>query len=100
MMDDSRHWCLAIVYHALGRQPEAELELQMLKARGWGEARAVSFAILYAQWGERRAALDWLAIAERTHASPLANLKVTWLLDPLRGEPAFQALEKRLNFPP
>jgi serine/threonine-protein kinase len=100
MADDTRHYCLAIVFNALGRLPEAQSELQALKSLGWGEARAVSFAMLYAQWGDKRAALDWLATAERTRAWPLANLKVEWLLDPVRGEPEFQALEKRLNFPP
>ena len=58
------------------------------------------YAYVYAQWGDTRAALDWLATAERTRASALQNLKVRWFLDPIRNEPEFKALESRLNFPP
>jgi hypothetical protein len=53
-----------------------------------------------ANWGDTRAALDWLATAERTGASALERIKVTWLLDPVRNEPEFKALEQRLHFPP
>ena len=98
--DDWRHWCLALAYHALRMQAEAQAELQKLHALGWGDARAVSYANLYSQWGDTRGALDWLATAERTRAWPLAFLKATWLLDPIRNEPEFKALERRLNFPP
>ena len=98
--DDDRHWCLALAYHALGMHAEALDELHKLKALGWGEARAVSYANLYSQWGDKRTALDWLATAERTRASALETLHVTWFLDPLRTEPEFKALELRLNFPP
>jgi hypothetical protein len=30
----------------------------------------------------------------------LLNLKVDWMLDPIRSEPQFEALVGRLNFPP
>jgi hypothetical protein len=79
---------------------EALGELQKLKALGWGEPRAVSYAGLYSQWGDKRTALGWLATAERTRASALETLHTSWLLDPLRTEPQFKALEQRLNFPP
>jgi len=98
--DDERHWCLAMTYHALRMQAEAQAELRKLQALGWGDARAVSYADLYSQWGDARSALDWLATAERTRAAALGTLKVTWLLDPIRNEPEFKALERRLNFPP
>ena len=98
--DDSRHWCLAMAYHALRMQAEAQAELRKLQVLGWGDARAVSYAELYSQWGDTRSALDWLATAERTRAAALASLKVTSLLDPIRNEPEFKALEQRLNFPP
>jgi len=98
--DDNRHFCLALAYHALRMPAEAQAELQKLHALGWGDARAVSYANLYAQWGDARAALDWLATAERTRASALSFLKVSWFLDPIRNEPEFKALEQRLNFPP
>jgi TolB-like protein/Tfp pilus assembly protein PilF len=98
--DDNRHFCLALAYHALRMPAEAQAEVQKLRALGWGDARAVSYAYLYAQWGDTRAALEWLATAERTRAAALQSLKVTWFLDPIRNEPEFKALESRLNFPP
>jgi adenylate cyclase len=98
--DDERHWCLAIAYHNLRMQAEAQRELRKLQALGWGDARAVSYADLYSQWGDTRSALDWLATAERTRAAALGTLKVTWLLDPIRNEPEFKGLEQRMNFPP
>jgi TolB-like protein/predicted Zn-dependent protease len=98
--DDDRHWCLALAYHALRMQAEAQAELRKLRQLGWGDARAVSYAGLYSQWGDARTALNWLGTAEKTRASALAILKVTWLLDPIRNEPEFKALERRLNFPP
>ena len=98
--DDNRHFCLALAYHALRMPAEAQAEVQKLRALGWGDARADSYAYVYAQWGDTRAALDWLATAERTRASALQNLKVRWFLDPIRNEPEFKALESRLNFPP
>jgi hypothetical protein len=30
----------------------------------------------------------------------LEYLRVAWTLDPIRNEPEFKALERRLNFPP
>jgi TolB-like protein len=98
--DDNRHFCLALAYHALRMPAEAQAELQKLRALGWGDARAVSYADLYAQWGDTRAALDWLATAERTRGAALQTLKVSWFLDPIRNEPEFKALERRLHFPP
>lgn len=98
--DDDRHFCLAMAYHALRMQAEAQAELQKLQASGWGDARAVSYADLYSQWGDTRSALDWLATAERTRAAALGTLKVSWFLDPVRNEPEFKALGQRLNFPP
>jgi hypothetical protein len=98
--DDERHFCLALAYHALRRQPESLAELRKLQELGWGDARAVSYAYLYTQLGDVRKALDWLATAERTRAAALATLKVGWYLDPIRNAPEFKALERRLNFPP
>src|SRR5271165_951278 len=55
---------------------------------------------VYAQWAETTAALNWLAKAEQMRDSGVLELKVDRLLDPIRNEPQFKALERRLNFPP
>jgi thioredoxin-like negative regulator of GroEL len=97
--DDDRHSCLALVYHALARQVDAERELELFKATD-GDAAAYFYAEVYAQFGNRASALHWLAEAERLHDAALPELRVDSLLDPIRNEPQFKAIEARLNFPP
>ncbi|HTV95815.1 MAG TPA: protein kinase [Steroidobacteraceae bacterium] len=99
LYDADRHFCLALAYHALGKLKPATTELQKLKALD-GDLGAVSYAAVYAQWGDPDAALQWLATAERLHRASLAAIKVDWMFDPIRTHPQFQALERRLNFPP
>jgi eukaryotic-like serine/threonine-protein kinase len=96
---DDRHLCLALADHALGRMVQAKKELDELQALK-GDLGAVNYAAVYAQWGDAAAALRWLATAERAYRASLVTLKVDWMFDPLRRQPAYQALEKRLNFPP
>jgi eukaryotic-like serine/threonine-protein kinase len=94
-----RHICLALAYHALGKIKPAIIELEKLKALN-GDISAVSYAAIYAQWGDPAAALQWLATAERLRSPGLAGIKVDWMFDPIRNTPQFQMLERRLNFPP
>jgi DNA-binding winged helix-turn-helix (wHTH) protein len=44
--------------------------------------------------------LEWLETALQLRDSQLINLKTDPLLDPLRQEPRFQAIERELKFPP
>jgi TolB-like protein len=97
--ENDRRQCLALAYHALGKIREAENELEELK-RIDGESGAYEFAEVNAQWGNTTEALRWLATAERLHSEGLQILRVDWLLDPIRDEPGFKALERRLDFPP
>ena len=60
---------------------------------------AAEYAAVYAQWGDSAAALRWLATAARVNPPSLHKLKVDWMFDPIRGQPQFQALERRFNFP-
>ena len=91
-----RPWCLALAYHNVGRQTDAEEQLQKLPADGL----LFMHAAIYAQWGEPRKAMNALATAERLHDTRLAGIRAAPLLDPIRNEPEFKALERRLNFPP
>jgi len=93
-----RYACLALAYHALGKQNEAESTLEEFKASA-GDTAAFEYAEIYAQWGDAAAALRWLTIAERTRDPGLISLKVDWRLDPLRNNPQFRAIEARMNFP-
>jgi TolB-like protein/Flp pilus assembly protein TadD len=91
-------WCLAVVYDKLGRHVDAEAELAKLKA-AMGEGSAYQYATIYAQWGNRAKALEWLETALRLRDPGLEYLKTDPLLDPLRQEPRFQAIERGLKFP-
>jgi len=101
MHEDARHSCLTLVYHAMGRQADAEHELEDLE-KLVGDAGAFDYAEIYAQWGNAPAALQWLAKLEQRRGLGigLQFLKVDSLLDPIRNEPQFKALVARMNFPP
>jgi len=99
MPEGDRHECLALAMHALGDLDAAERELAALRHME-GDARAFDYAGIYVQWGRTKDALTWLAVAERLRDPDLLDLRVSWRLDPLRNEPVFQALERRMNWPP
>jgi tetratricopeptide (TPR) repeat protein len=91
-------WCLAMTYDKLGRHADAEAELAKMKAAN-GIAAAYQYATSYAQWGNAPQSLEWLDTAVRLRDPGLPNLKTDPLMDPLRNEPRFQAIERALKFP-
>jgi TolB-like protein/Tfp pilus assembly protein PilF len=99
-LDWLNHMCLAIVFHKLNRSAEARAELATLQASADDEFDlAYQYAQIYAQWGDTGKALDWLEKAQRVRDPGLLQLKVDALLDPIRREPRFEAILKKLNFP-
>jgi TolB-like protein/tetratricopeptide (TPR) repeat protein len=91
-------WCLAVVYDKLGRHADAETALADLKA-ALGDGASYQYATIYAQWGNRVKALEWLETASRVRDPGLTLLKTDLLMDPLRKEPRFQAVMRELRFP-
>jgi TolB-like protein/Flp pilus assembly protein TadD len=91
-------WCLAVVYEKLGWHADAQAELAKMKA-AQGDRAAFHYAAVYAQWGDRPHALVWLDTAVRSRNSALEYLRTAPLLDPLRSDSRFQAIERELNFP-
>jgi len=91
--------CLAIADRALGREAEADAQLARLQAR-MGDQAAYNYADIYAQWGDKDHALQWLQTAYRLHDPGLAELRIDPFLDPIRQTPGYHALERELNFPP
>jgi tetratricopeptide (TPR) repeat protein len=85
--------CLAVTYDKLGRHADAEAELAKMKAAGDADVWAYQYATIYAQWGNRAKALEWLDTALRLRDPGLELLKTDPLLDPLRKEPRFQAID-------
>jgi TolB-like protein/DNA-binding winged helix-turn-helix (wHTH) protein/predicted Zn-dependent protease len=90
--------CLALAYHTLGRQADAETALARCKASE-GNAGAYDYAEIYAQWGDTPKALEWLETALQLRVPQLERLKAEPLLDPLRKEPRFRVIERELRFP-
>jgi TolB-like protein len=90
--------CLAVVYEKLGRHADAQAELKEMQT-AVGDAAAYQYATIYAQWGERSKALEWLDTAMRLRDPGLIELKTAPLLDPLRNEPRFLAVMRQLKFP-
>ena len=91
--------CLAMVYHALGRQAEAETKFARLH-QSFGDRAAYVYAEIYAQWGRPAEAMHWLEKAYALSNSGLNEMKVSPFLDPIRKITEFAEIERRLNFPP
>ena len=71
------------------REPSSQLELDSLMA-----------AKLYLALGENQEALDWLEKAYEEHEPYAPFWNVSPVLDPLRSDPRFQDLLRRMKFPP
>jgi len=90
--------CLAVAYDKLGRHAEADAQLSAL--RSWyGDLGAYQYAEVYSQWGDVAKALEWLDTALQLRDGGLEKLRVDPLMDPLRNEPRYQAIERALKFP-
>jgi TolB-like protein len=99
---EKRTWagrlCMAILYEKLHQHREAETELAAMQAE-LGESAAYQYAEIYTQWGNIPKALDWLESAYRLPDPGIGLLRVDTLIDPLRKEPRFQEIERKLNLP-
>jgi TolB-like protein/DNA-binding winged helix-turn-helix (wHTH) protein/Tfp pilus assembly protein PilF len=60
----------------------------------------LEWAPIYARLGEKERALECLEKAYEQHNPRLSFVKVARELDPLRSDPRFQDLVRRMNFPP
>ncbi len=88
---------LALLAHAevsIGKQNEArQILAQLTEEAKTRYVPAYAFAVIHLALGEKDQALDWLEKAARGHDGLFINLiKVDPYLDPLRGDPRFEAL--------
>jgi TolB-like protein/Tfp pilus assembly protein PilF len=89
------------VYAAAGRRVEAAQILNELKTRSKHEyVPSGVFFNLCAALGEKDQALAWLEKAYEEHDSAMLQLRGMSPSDPLRSDPRFQDLLRRMNFPP
>ena len=96
---DSMSWA-ANVYARVGRRAEARRILNELKERAKQEyVSPVAFARIFAGLGETEQALNLLEKAFADRDVRLVMLKVESAWAPLRSNPRFQDLLRRMNFP-
>ena len=87
----------AIAYHHLERRDDAVVALQSLVSTA-GESASFQIAAVYAQWGDADNAMTWLERGYIIRDPGLAYLNGNFLFDPLRDDPRFQALLRKMKF--
>jgi len=90
---------LGNAYARSGRVTEARETIAELKERLQKENVTYSISLVYAGLGEKDQAFEWLERAYKARDKGLTYLKVDPALDPLRSDPRFQDLLRRMNFP-
>jgi tetratricopeptide (TPR) repeat protein len=91
---------LAQVYARAGKLEPAQEILNHWTTRSESEyVDSLSMASMYTALDQTEKALECLAKGYETHQSELVWLKVAPALDPLRSDPRFQDLLRRMNFP-
>jgi len=89
---------LGYAFGVLGRRQEGEAVLKTLLNPPAGAAvHPFSIALVHAGLGHRKLALDWLekAYADRSEDLPMIRVDPAWM--PLRGDPRYQSLLRRIN---
>ena len=92
---------LGHAYAVAGNRTEAVRILEELLSGPKGTyVSPYSVAAIYAGLGKMDKAFFWLEQAYQQHDGDLRLLKVDPWMDPLRSDPRFQTLMRRMNFPP
>ena len=92
---------LGVAYAVAGDRAGAAATLDELeKLRAGGYASALDLAAIHAGLGDRDRAFEWLDQAAAERAFHLIYLKVWPELDPLRKDPRFAALVRRIGLQP
>jgi tetratricopeptide (TPR) repeat protein len=88
---------LAYSYGRAGQQPEAQRALdKLLELNRRQQIAPAGFVMAYIGMGNKEQAFIWLEKAYSQHAN-LTTLKVDPIYDPLRGDPRFQDLLRRVG---
>jgi len=90
---------LGHAYASSGRKTEALKELNQLKELSKQRyVSAYDFAHVYLGLGDKEGALRWLEKSYQDRAN-ISSIKVDPFLDPLRGDPRFEALVQKVFAP-
>lgn len=92
---------LAYIYAASGDKPKARklLAQALQEKRNEGDLHEIIFASVYVALGDKDEALKWLEQAYEDHSYILCYLGIQSRWDPLRSDPRFQDLVRRMAFP-
>ena len=91
---------LALAYGRAGRTDRAsDLVKELVERSRTQHVSPFSFALAYTGLGDSGAAIEALETAYRDREWYLCVLKTEPIFDPLRGNPAFDALVRRLDYP-
>ncbi len=91
---------LAYFYAASGQEEEARKILnEVTKRAEEGSDGPAGMAIIYTGLGDKDRAFHWLDVALKRRPDALITLHMSRELDPLRSDPRFQDLLRRMNFP-
>jgi len=100
--DLSRHsgseaaYTLPVVIYALKGERAKALQ-QLDEAKALAQRRAFSVAVIYVRLGDKNEAIAWLQRSYQNKEFNLLNtINVDPLLDPLRGDPRFEALAEKV----
>jgi TolB-like protein/DNA-binding winged helix-turn-helix (wHTH) protein/Tfp pilus assembly protein PilF len=88
---------LAHTYARMGRTEDARALLSKLVRDGTVPAYYMSLA--YVGLGDHDRAFEWLEKAYREHSGPINELNADPMFDPLRADPRFTALLRRMGLP-
>jgi TolB-like protein/DNA-binding winged helix-turn-helix (wHTH) protein len=78
--------------------PEGYWRWQLAEAKRRNTAYEI--ALVYARLGDAAQAVAWLEKAYQQHYCYMIQLKTLRAWDPIRSDPRFQAILRRMNFPP
>ena len=97
-----REWqgrlCMAVLLGQQQQHAAAEKELTAMQTE-FGDSAAYQYAEIYAQWGNKSKALDWLETAYRVRDPGMTGILADALVDPIRTEPRFIEVVNKLQFP-
>jgi Flp pilus assembly protein TadD len=81
-----------------GQSAEAERLIGRLR-QDYGDSTAYQYAMIYAQLGDKDRAFEQLDKALALRDPGLVGLKTDAFLDPLRKDPRYSELVRKLHFP-
>ena len=92
---------LGYAYAAAGKRDEAlRILTDLNRLRKTAYVSPYAIGVIHVALGERAQALQWLQRAYEDRDVRMVEIRVDPRLDPLRSDPRFQDLLRRMNFPP